>query len=263
MASWRRSKTCGELRAAHVGEQVTLNGWVHAWRDFGGVVFIDLRDRYGITQVVFYPELGPALHEQARSLRSEFVVSVTGTVNHRLEGKTNPKLATGEVEVKVEKFELLNKSDPLPFDIFTQTELASEDIRLKYRFLDLRRFEMQQNLILRHNLCLAMREHLSAEGFIEIETPMLGRSTPEGARDYLVPSRVHNGHWYALPQSPQLYKQILMVAAWTSTSRLLAVSAMKTCGRIANLNSHSSILRWRSLIATMSWHGRETGFLLH
>jgi aspartyl-tRNA synthetase len=201
------------LRAEHVGQEVTLCGWVDTARDHGGTLFIDLRDRYGKTQVVFAPEGGAAQLEESRKLRSEDVIKVTGTVAPRPEGTKNAKLATGEIELRVTKLELLNKSHNAPFAP-TQQDLPGEDLRLKYRYLDLRRPEMQRTLVLRSAIIKAMRDYFEANQFIDVETPILGRSTPEGARDYLVPSRVHNGQFYALPQSPQLYKQILMVAGY-------------------------------------------------
>ena len=208
-----RSHTCGQLRAEHIGQQVTLCGWVDSYRDHGGGIFIDLRDRYGKTQIVFGPESGAESQELARSLRSEFVVSVTGTVAHRPEGTVNAKLATGEIEVRPSKLVVLNKSLTPPFQPGGK-ELPNEDLRLKYRYLDLRRADMQATLLLRHRIISGMRRYFDEHAFIDVETPMLGRSTPEGARDYLVPSRVHNGSFYALPQSPQLYKQILMIAGY-------------------------------------------------
>jgi aspartyl-tRNA synthetase len=215
MADWQRTHTCGELREAHVGTTVTLNGWVHTYRDHNQFVFIDLRDRYGITQVVFEPDRGAELFAAARELRSEWVISVRGKVAHRLPGKENPDLDTGAVEVKVEELRVLNRCPKMPFEITEfGDDLAGEEKRLEYRYLDLRRQSLQETLILRHRLCKVIRDHLDARGFLEIETPLLGRSTPEGARDYLVPSRVWPGEWYALPQSPQLYKQLLMVAGY-------------------------------------------------
>jgi len=208
-----RTHTCGQLRAEHVGQRVTLCGWVDTYRDHSGVLFVDLRDRYGKTQVVFAPEGGQELLEQARSLRSEFVVAVTGRVAMRPEGTANPKLATGEVEVRAEKLELLNRSLTPPFQP-SGKELPGEDVRLKYRYLDLRRPAMQEALLLRHRMIKVMRDYFDELGFIDVETPMLGRSTPEGARDFLVPSRLQPGTFYALPQSPQLYKQILMIAGY-------------------------------------------------
>ncbi|WP_460167123.1 aspartate--tRNA ligase [Thermostilla marina] len=209
----RRTHTCGELRKEHIGTTVTLCGWVDTVRDHKGVVFVDLRDRYGKTQVVFSPESGEDVRDLGRSLRSEFVIEVTGMVEPRPEGTENPKLATGEIEVRVEKCVLLNKAKTPPF-VPGAPDLPGEDIRLRYRYLDLRRPEMQQRMVLRHRMIKAMRDYFDEHDFVEIETPMLGRSTPEGARDYLVPSRIQHGAFYALPQSPQLYKQILMVAGY-------------------------------------------------
>ncbi len=208
-----RSHTCGQLRTEHVAQEVTLCGWVDSSRDHGGAVFLDLRDRYGKSQVVVGPESGDELVKQARRLRSEDVVRVTGKVAHRPEGTVNRKLATGEIEVRTTKLELLNKCNSPPFTP-GQQDLPGEDLRLKYRYLDLRRSGMQQTLVLRSRIIKAMRDYFDAHGFIDVETPILGRSTPEGARDYLVPSRIQNGMFYALPQSPQLYKQILMVAGY-------------------------------------------------
>jgi aspartyl-tRNA synthetase len=216
MASWRRTHTCGELREADVGKTVILNGWVNSLRDQNLFVFVDLRDRYGITQVVFEPDRGQDLFEAARKLRREFVIAIKGEVVHRLEGKDNPDLATGQIEVKATELTVLNRCPTPPFELaeHPDDELANEDLRLKYRFLDLRRPSLQRILILRHRLCKVMRDYLDANGFLELETPLLGRSTPEGARDYLVPSRVFPGEWFALPQSPQLYKQLLMIAGY-------------------------------------------------
>jgi aspartyl-tRNA synthetase len=208
-----RTHTCGKLRAEDVGDEVTLCGWVDTYRDHGGGVFIDLRDRYGISQVVFGPDAGTELIESAKKLRSEDVVRMTGTVALRPEGQANPKLDTGDIEIRCNRCEVLNKCAVPPFTP-SQRELPSEDLRLKHRYLDLRRSEMQQTLLLRSSIINTMRDFFEVNDFIDIETPILGRSTPEGARDYLVPSRVHRGKFYALPQSPQLYKQILMVAGY-------------------------------------------------
>ncbi len=208
-----RTHTCGELRASHIGQRVTLCGWVDTSRDHGGAVFLDLRDRYGLTQVVTGPESGADCLEVAKKLRSEFVVQITGTVADRLEGKTNAKLATGEIEIRVEEIKILNPSATPPF-VPNQDEMPGEDLRLKYRYLDLRRPQMQQTLFSRSRMIKTMRDYFEEHKFIDVETPILGRSTPEGARDYLVPSRVHRNHFYALPQSPQLYKQIMMVAGY-------------------------------------------------
>jgi aspartyl-tRNA synthetase len=212
----RRTHTCGGLRETDVGKAVVLNGWVNTSRDQNLFVFVDLRDRYGLTQVVFEPERGKELFEQARELRSEWVIAVKGTVSHRLPGKENPKLATGSIEVKAEELQILNRCPTPPFAVteFPGDELANEDLRLKHRYLDLRRPSLQRTLMLRHRMNKVIRDYLDSQGFLELETPLLGRSTPEGARDYLVPSRVSPGEWYALPQSPQLYKQLLMVAGY-------------------------------------------------
>ena len=204
-----RTHTCGELRPDHVGQDVTLMGWVHKIRDLGGVIFIDLRDRYGLTQVVARDN-SEAL-AVTKLLRSEFVVAVNGVVEDRSKETLNPKLATGEVEVAVREIRVLNQATTPPFQIDEET-VVSEEVRLRYRYLDLRRQRMRDNIGLRHRVSLSIRQHLDEEGFWEIETPVLTKSTPEGARDYLVPSRVHPGNFYALPQSPQLFKQILMIA---------------------------------------------------
>ncbi|MEW6544967.1 MAG: aspartate--tRNA ligase [Nitrospirota bacterium] len=206
-----RTHHCGGLGKAHVGSTVTLTGWVQRRRDHGNVIFIDLRDRYGLTQIVFNPEISAAAHQAAHSLRSEFVAAVTGTVTLRPEGSANPNLATGEIEVLVKEVEILNEAKTPPFLIEDEADVT-EALRLKYRFLDLRRPRMQRLLKLRHDVAQTVRSFLNRNGFLEIETPVLTKSTPEGARDYLVPSRVNPGAFYALPQSPQLFKQILMVS---------------------------------------------------
>lgn len=210
-----RSHTCGELRVEHVGQEVTLCGWIDKERDHGGSMFVDVRDRYGKTQVVFSPESGQQVAEKSKSLRREFVVKVTGTVAQRPEGTVNAELPTGEIEVRASELEILNTAPALPVQpTAKENELPAEEIRLKYRYLDLRRPPLQRTLALRHRLTKTMRDYFDEQNFLEIETPILGRSTPEGARDYLVPSRVHAGEFYALPQSPQLYKQILMMAGY-------------------------------------------------
>ena len=205
-----RTHTCGALRPADVGSDVILLGWVHRVRDLGGVLFVDLRDRAGVTQVVVDRD-DEALMAKAKKLRSEFVVGVAGQVRHRSPDTVNAKLETGEVEVVVSALTLLNEAKTPPFPIADDTPV-SEDVRLKYRYLDLRRTKLQSNIILRHKLTIAIRKYFDQHGFLEIETPILTKSTPEGARDYLVPSRVHPGEFFALPQSPQLFKQILMIA---------------------------------------------------
>lgn len=214
MAEWQRTHTCGDLRAEHVGQNVTLNGWVLTSRNYNNQIFVDLRDRYGLTQVVFEADTA-GVFEAANQLGREFCVSVSGTVRGRLAGKERVDIPTGAVELKAEKLEVLNTCPSLPFEINEfGSELANEDIRLQYRYLDLRRRTLQSVLVLRHRVCKVIRDFLDTRGFLEVETPMLGKSTPEGARDYLVPSRVYNGEFYALPQSPQLYKQLLMVSGY-------------------------------------------------
>jgi aspartyl-tRNA synthetase len=205
--------TCGTLRAADVGRTVELNGWVNRRRDLGGLIFIDLRDRYGLTQIVFNPEISPELHAIASDVRNEFVLSVQGIVRHRPEGTENPKLATGEVEIEATGIHILNPSLTPPFYINEESDVE-ESLRLQYRYLDLRREGMQRNIILRHRIVKYMRDYLDDRGFIEIETPLLIKSTPEGARDFLVPSSSFPGEFYALPQSPQQMKQLLMVSGF-------------------------------------------------
>jgi aspartyl-tRNA synthetase len=206
-----RDRGCGEISESDIGQHLTLCGWVFRRRDHGGLIFIDLRDRSGILQVVFSPDVSGDAHAQAHDLRSEYVISVSGKVRKRPEGTENPNMPTGMVEIYVDKLDVLNESSLLPFTIEDAAE-ASESLRLKHRYLDLRRPEMQRNLITRHKVTKVTRDYLDEKGFIEIETPMLTKSTPEGARDYLVPSRLNPGHFYALPQSPQIFKQILMVS---------------------------------------------------
>src|SRR6266446_8701194 len=208
----KRTIYCGNLRKNHVGQTATLCGWIHSRRDHGGVVFCDLRDRSGLVQVVFRPE-NKDLFKKAQDLGLEYVVQVRGKVTERPSGTKNANIATGDVEVEATDLELLNTSKPPPFEISEYSE-AGEDVRLRYRYLDLRRPPLQKNILRRHQIAQAIRNHLSKEGFIEIETPFLTKSTPEGARDFLVPSRLTPGTFYALPQSPQLFKQILMVAGY-------------------------------------------------
>jgi aspartyl-tRNA synthetase len=205
-----KTHNCGDIRPEHVGQTVTLAGWVHRQRDHGGVTFIDLRDRHGLVQIVANPDK-PEADEIMRDARNEWVLQVTGVVRPRPQGAENPNLPTGAIEIEVQAVEILNQAKPLPFMV-NKEEDVDENVRLKYRYLDLRRESMQQNLILRHKVIKFMRDYLDQRGFIEVETPMLFKTTPEGARDYLVPSRVHPGCFYALPQSPQQLKQLLMVA---------------------------------------------------
>jgi aspartyl-tRNA synthetase len=204
LGNWKRTHYCGDLRAADIGNEVILMGWALRRRDHGGLIFIDLRDREGIAQVVFDPEVNPAGHAVAESVRSEFVLAVRGTVIHRPEGTVNPNMKTGEVEIQVIECKLLNRSRPLPFMLDEHSDI-NENIRLKYRYLDLRRPQLQYNLILRSKVAQLTRSYLTDNGFLELETPFLTKSTPEGARDFLVPSRINQGHFYALPQSPQIF----------------------------------------------------------
>ncbi|HBY08011.1 MAG TPA: aspartate--tRNA ligase [Chloroflexi bacterium] len=206
-----KTHTCGELRSAQVGQTVMLAGWVHRRRDHGGVTFIDLRDRFGLVQIVTNPDISPDAHETLVPVRSEWVIQVEGLVKARPEGMTNPNMDTGEIEVEVTTVNILNPAKTPPIYI-NKDEEADEQTRLKYRYLDLRRERMRRNLLLRHRVVKFVRNYLDAQGFMEVETPILFKTTPEGARDYLVPSRVHPGEFYALPQSPQQLKQLLMVA---------------------------------------------------
>jgi aspartyl-tRNA synthetase len=209
----RRTHMCGALRAADVGKNVVLMGWVHKRRDHGGVIFVDMRDREGIAQVVFHEDVGPEVHKRAELVRPEYVIAVEGKVAPRSAANVNPNLATGEVEVVAQRIWILNESRTPPFPVEDEVDV-SEDVRLKYRYVDLRRPRMQHNILLRSKIAMAVRQTLWDQGFLEIETPFMTRSTPEGARDYLVPCRVQPGTFYALPQSPQIFKQILMVSGF-------------------------------------------------
>src|SRR6266498_1865839 len=209
-----KTHTCGELRGTHVGQQVTIAGWVHRRRDHGGVIFLDLRDRYGIVQVTINPNLSKETLDAVSNVRMEWVLQITGTVHKRPAGMENPKMQTGEIEVIAESIEVLNPAKTLPFMVSGENDLPDENTRLKYRYLDLRRERMSRNLILRHKVVKFMRDFLDKQNFIEIETPILFKATPEGARDYLVPSRLYPGSFYALPQAPQQFKQLLMVAGF-------------------------------------------------
>ena len=213
LGDMRRTNTCGQLGAADVGREVVLMGWVLRRRDHGGVIFVDLRDREGITQVVFNPELAPEAHARAEAIRSEFVLGVRGQVRNRPEGMVNPNLATGAIEIMASELKILNPAQTPPFLIEDIVEV-SEGTRLKHRHIDLRRPRLQSNLIMRHRAAATVRNYLNGLGFLDLETPFLTKSTPEGARDYLVPSRVNPGMFYALPQSPQLFKQLFMIAGF-------------------------------------------------
>ena len=209
----KRTHSCGELTLKDEGKEIVLCGWVHTRRDHGGVIFIDLRDRYGLTQVVFNPKINSKIHKEADKLRLEYVIAVRGKVDPRPQGMRNPKMKTGEIEITVSELEIFSTSKTLPFMIEDQTE-ATEPVRLKHRYLDLRRPKMQKNFMLRHQIAQTVRNFLSKNDFLELETPFLIKSTPEGARDYVVPSRVNPGQFFALPQSPQLFKQIFMVSGF-------------------------------------------------
>ncbi|MGE0198583.1 MAG: aspartate--tRNA ligase [Simkaniaceae bacterium] len=208
---YRRTHHCNALRKSHIGETVTLSGWVHRRRDHGGLIFIDLRDRYGLTQLIFDPEVSKEAHDEASKLRSEWVMTAQGIVRPRGEGLINPKLATGEIEIEVQAFEVLSKAKTPPFSICDDSTETNEETRLKYRYLDIRRGDITEKLVMRHKAMLVTRQFFDSQDFIEVSTPILARSTPEGARDYLVPSRIYPGNFYALPQSPQLFKQLLML----------------------------------------------------
>ncbi|MEJ2048649.1 MAG: aspartate--tRNA ligase [Calditrichota bacterium] len=209
----KRTHTCGELNESFAGREIILNGWVDGWRDHGGLFFADIRDRYGITQVVFSSENSRQLYNRAKKLRSEYVIAVLGIVRKRPEEAINPEMNTGDIEILANDFEVLNQSKTLPFELKDYAE-KSEELRLKYRYLDLRRSYLQRNLLMRHHLARITRNFFTNQNFVEIETPVLTKSTPEGARDFLVPSRMHQGKFYALPQSPQQYKQILMISGF-------------------------------------------------
>ena len=213
LGNWKRTHLCGELTAEHIGQEVCMMGWVQRRRDHGGLIFIDLRDRDGIIQLALDPDRDLASLQKAEQVRNEFVLAAKGKVSPRPEGTVNPKMKTGEVEVEITELKILNRSETPPFMVDEYSDVA-ENIRLKYRFLDLRRPALQNNLLMRHLVAKTVRNYLDGQGFIEIETPVLTKSTPEGARDYLVPSRVNTGSFYALPQSPQLFKQLLMVSGF-------------------------------------------------
>jgi aspartyl-tRNA synthetase len=240
LKGFSRTDYCGTLRPDRIGTTVSVCGWVQRMRNLGGLVFIDLRDRTGILQLAFDENTARPVFEAACSVRSEYAVAATGVIRER--SSKNLEIPTGEVELEVAQLLLLAKSETPPFEILEDTEV-NDTLRLKYRYLDLRRPNLQRALRLRHQVTKAARDYFDSQGFYEIETPMLTKSTPEGARDYLVPSRVHPGKFYALPQSPQQYKQLLMLAGSTGICRSRGASATRTCGPTGSPNSHRSTLR--------------------
>lgn len=213
LEKWKRTHTCGELNKTNIKENVVLMGWVNTRRDHGGLIFVDLRDREGKTQVVFDPKISQDVHLRAHKIRNEYVIAVKGKVSHRGDNAINPNLKTGEIEVRATEMKILNQSEPIPFSVSEYSEIG-DDLRLKYRYLDLRKPDMKKNIIIRHQVGQIIRSFLNDRGFLDIETPFLTKSTPEGARDYIVPSRVNPGKFYALPQSPQLFKQLLMISGF-------------------------------------------------
>ncbi len=249
-----RTHTCGELNKSHADQTATLCGWVHRRRDHGKLIFIDIRDRYGLTQVVFIPSVGPEAHKIAQELGPEFVVKITGKVGLRPPKMINDKIATGEIELAATELIILNRSQVPVFEI-DDTIDVSEELRLQYRYLDLRRQKILKNFMIRHKLCMAIRKFLSAQDFLEVETPVLTKSTPEGARDYLVPSRVHPGQFFALPQSPQLFKQILMVSGFDRYFQIVK------CFRDEDLRSDRQP-EFTQLDMEMSFASEEDIFLL-
>lgn len=220
LGNWKRTQLCGTLTAEQMGEEVCVMGWVQRRRDHGGLIFIDLRDREGVLQLALDPDRDPEAHKKAEEVRNEFVIAAKGKVSPRPEGTVNPKMKTGEVEIEVSELKILNRSETPPFMLDEYTEVA-ENIRLKHRYLDLRRPVVQNCLMLRHKVSRTVRSYLDEQGFLDIETPVLTKSTPEGARDYLVPSRVNTGQFYALPQSPQLFKQLLMVSGFDRYAQIV------------------------------------------
>lgn len=220
LGSWKRSHYCGSVTTALLGQDVCVMGWVQRRRDHGGLIFIDLRDREGVLQLALDPDRDPVAHQKAEAVRNEFVVAVIGKVSPRPEGTVNPKMKTGEIEIEVNELKILNRSETPPFMLDEFSDVA-ENIRLKYRYLDLRRPSVQNCLMLRHRVTRTVRAYLDENGFLDIETPVLTKSTPEGARDYLVPSRVNNGQFYALPQSPQLFKQLLMISGYDRYAQIV------------------------------------------
>ena len=253
MFDYRRTHTGGVLNKGHIGTQVTLSGWVHRRRDHGGLIFIDLRDRYGLTQLVFDPKKSPKAHDTASSLRAEWVISVKGKVIARTDGMANPKLATGEIEIEVKELAILSKALTPPFSVCDENIDVNEELRLKYRYLDMRRGDIQKKLIMRHQVCMAVREYMDKQKFIEVTTPILAKSTPEGARDYLVPSRTYPGMFFALPQSPQIFKQLLMIGGM---DRYFQIA---TCFRDEDLRANRQP-EFAQIDVEMSFEVRETLF---
>lgn len=229
--------------AEMTGQEALIKGWVAVRRDHGKLIFLDVRDKTGLIQLVVNPKVSAEAHAATQEVRNEYVVEVTGKINPRMEKQINLEMPTGKIEMEVTGLKILNKSEPLPLAVDTDGMEIGEEVRMKYRYLDLRRCRLQKNIFSRHRIIKHIRDYLDNEGFAEIETPILMKSTPEGARDYLVPARLQPGHFYALPQSPQQYKQLLMVAGFKDISRSHAASAMKTLAVTANLNSHSWILK--------------------
>ena len=238
-----RTHTCGDLRAEHAGQKVTLSGWVQRTRDLGGMTFVDLRDRYGLTQLALNMDTDEGLCLKARKLGREFVVKVTGDVKIR-ESK-NSQMVTGDIEIIVTALEVLNASKTPHFTIEDETD-GGDDLRMQYRYLDLRRNPVQANLMLRHRLSIETRKYLDGIEFIEVETPYLIKSTPEGARDFVVPSRMNPGQFYALPQSPQTFKQLLMVSGYDRYYQIVKCFRDETCGRIASQNLRKLTAKWLS-----------------
>jgi aspartyl-tRNA synthetase len=245
-----KTHSCGELRATHANQKVTIAGWVHRRRDHGGVIFLDLRDRYGLVQVTVNPNASKETLEHVANVRMEWVLQVTGIVHRRPTGMENPKMQTGEIEVIAESIEVLNPAKTLPFMVSGENDLPDENTRLKYRYLDLRRERMARNLVLRHKVVKFMRDFLDKQNFIEVETPILFKATPEGARDYLVPSRIYPGQFYALRNPHSNLSNCSWSQAWTATSRSRAASAMKTCEVTGSLSSRS--LTWKCLSSNVT-----------
>ena len=245
-----RSHYCGDINKSHVGQTITLCGWADRRRDHGGVIFVDLRDRAGIVQIVFDPDAGEYF-QMADRVRGEYVLKVTGKVRERSSNTINPNMATGEIEIYATALDILNSAETPPFQLDNYSQVG-EEVRLRYRYLDLRRPDMAHNLQFRSKVSTIVRRSLEQQGFLDIETPILTRATPEGARDYLVPSRTHEGKFFALPQSPQLFKQLLMVAGMDRYYQMQNVSVMKICAQTASLNSPRSISKHHLLMKKAS-----------